>query len=151
MALTDEKKKYLARVFDKEQVDRILASLDEKGKALEQIEVEYKDFAGTPDAADAKAVDALDTSLKELIPDLAEGSAVSLKAALDALKAVKTLRAEWGQWQKDMKPRQASSAVETTVTPTERNAALVKAIEDQMTEKDDFWHTTVKKSLNGGN
>lgn len=148
MQISDAKKPYFEKVFGKELFATILDNLDEKGKALEELGAEYKDFSDTDALTTDDKASQLETALKELIPDVIEGSAEAVKAALDAIKEVKALRAEWTQFQKDMTPRQATMERGTQIK-SEDAPSIQKALEAQFVGNDAFWGQTVRKSPNG--
>lgn len=169
MALDEKKLAYLKEVFTEEHAARILADWDKRGKALEELNVEFKDFVATDSesAANAtahkEAVDLANKSLVELFPDLMEGSAESLTAAVEAVKAVKAqngvieaLKADNAalhatlqtiQAELALKPRAASTDPATALDSSNPlSASLIKSIETQMTERDPFWGTTVTRT-----
>jgi hypothetical protein len=121
MAVDERKKKYLDKVFGADVADHILANLDERGKALEELDVEFKDFVETSESTDEKAADeAQTTAFKDLLPDVIEGSAEAVKAALEAVKAVNGLKADVAEMRQKlaMRPR-GSQSDRTLVTEQE--------------------------------
>lgn len=122
MALTDEKRKYLREVFG-DEADRVLNTLEESGKALEDMQAAYKDFTD-PDAVSStavseKAVDAATSDLKALIPDLLEGQAEVFITQAETLKALKAQRDEIAGLRK-----MASDALAEAKQATENMIAL---------------------------
>lgn len=155
MQISDSKKPYFEGVFGEKLFAQILETLDEKGKALTELGVEYKDFGDPlPEVSANDKAAQLEASLKELIPDVIEGQAEAIKAATDAIKEVKALRAEWTQWQKDMTPRQGTRERSTQIKSQDA-PEIMKALQAQFVENDQFWGQEVRKSPNlngtGGN
>lgn len=149
----EKKKAELIAVFGEKRAEEILANLDARGKALEELNVEFKDFV-KPDAsesADAKALDAADKAFKDLFPELVEGSGEAVTAALEAakrvkavedkqaevLKAVDELRAEMR-----LRPRIASKSEDTVMS----NDELLEKVKQQFTERDPFTGLEVERT-----
>lgn len=159
MPLSEDKQKYLKEVFGEEHATRILADWEKRGKALETIGVEFKDFAapnGETQAAStsAKAVDAAEKSLKDLFPELVEGSAEAVTVALEAARRVKTveadnavLRAELKDIRAELnlKPKSVAQGGGAVLDP-EKGKAVYAEVEQQFAKKDDFWGTTVTET-----
>ncbi len=159
MALNDAKKKYMEEVFGKERAEQILADWDKRGKALEELNVEYKDFvAAEPGKAvtDAKALEQADATFKELFPALFEGSGTAVEAALEAVKAAKAANDQYADAMKQidalraemqLRPRVASQDSATVLDTTQgKGKELLDTVHKQMTEIDPFWGTPVVKT-----
>lgn len=162
MALDDRKRKYLETVFGKDHAERMLKDWDERGKALEAFEVEYKDFVATGigldgEAINAKAVAAVEMSLKDLFPDVLEGSAEALQGSTEALKAVKEVRAalkdmggEIDKLRAEMRlaPRSVQSRDGVTETQISKEQAKEEYNADgEEIVLDEFWGVKVKKDV----
>lgn len=156
MPLDDKKVKYLKDVFGEEHATRILEDWDKRGKALEELNVEYKDFV-QPEAGevatDKAAAERADQTFGELVPDLMEGSAEAVTAALEAVKLVKAQNAEIAALKREVaetkalveqRPR-ASANPETEVQTSHLSAELQKNLKEQNTVRDAFWGTEVVK------
>jgi hypothetical protein len=153
MTLDERKLSYLKEVFGEEHATRILADWDKRGKALEELNVEYKDFVAPADsttAVDEKAVENADKAFRDFIPELVEGSGEAVTAALEAVKASKATNAVVAELRQeinalraemDLRPRSASKAQETEVEASHLSDALKESIKQQTTEKDPFWNT----------
>ena len=118
--LSDKKRQYLRDVFG-EEADRVLETLEESGKALEDMQAVYKDFtpadAPDPTAVSEQAVKEASSDLKDLIPDLIEGQAEVFKvnaAIMSALKAaheqITALAARVEQAEKEARDAMANMA-----------------------------------------
>lgn len=131
MSLTDEKKQRLETIFGKEQAELIIQQYEEKSKALDDLQVEYKDFAAVPEGDETEAVksaaDNANQTFTDLLPDLLAGHVEAIQAATEAVKAVKDARALLEAQQAEiaalrselaLAPR-ASQAKETTVDDAE--------------------------------
>lgn len=94
MQLSERKIPYFEQVFGKEVFAQIRAHLDEKGKALEELGAEYKDFSGGEDLSTKEAIETANKSFIDLVPDLVEGSAEAVTSAVEAVKAAKEARKE---------------------------------------------------------
>lgn len=167
MPLDDKKVKYLKEVFGEEHAARILEDWDKRGKALEELGIEYKDFsvndAEVTAQAQAEATDNATEALGDLMAELANGSAEAIKAALAAVKAAKATDARVDaaktaqdaalvQMRKDiddlrsemdLRPRSASKAGETEVEASHLSAEMQKTLREQNTVKDSFFGTEV--------
>lgn len=167
MAMDEKKKAYFEEVFGKEHAARILEDWDKRGKALEELDVAYKDFVGTGDtlsaSANKQAVDLANKSFAEIVPDLMEGSAESVLAATEALKGVAAEKAARitqdgviADLQKQLKevrakldlaPRSAASDPATALdTTTPAGKALLEKVTQQLVEVDPFTGLQVIKS-----
>lgn len=147
MALKDSQIKYLEDVFGKEWVAEKLADLTERGKALEALGVEYKDFTTVTPAA---PVESFGDGVKALISDLIEDNSVAVQAATEAVKEVKALKLKVAALENEIagRPRKASEAAETELTPeniTARMQEMETEIRRQAVVKDMFWGTDVEK------
>lgn len=160
MALDDKKVKYLKDVFGEEHATRILADWDARGKALEDLNVEFKDFV-QPDAepaADKQADSEGSKATAQILSDLMENSSVPVTAALEAVKAVKAQDAKLAGMQQRLdqleqrikssldNPPRASQSAETVVETSHLSPELQKSIQDQNTVRDGFWGTNVVKT-----
>lgn len=154
MKITPEKKAHLEEVFGAEQAAKILSDLDSRGKALEGVGVQYKDFV-EPVPAAPEAVKQTNEDVKQLILDLIGDSAefasllnAGAKArATDAaalteiqtrLKALEAIAAE--------RPRAASTADETAV----KQEDIVAEVQQQFAKRDSFWGTMVADEVAEG-
>jgi hypothetical protein len=167
MALDEKKVSYLKDVFGEEHATRILADWDKRGKALEELNAEYKDFVqpeGGEVSADKQAVERAEKAFGELMGELLETSAEPVTAALEAVKAAKAADAKVvileGQVKaqnveiaalkqavdaiRDGVPR-ASARKETEVSTSHLSAELQKNLREQNTVRDNFWGTEVVK------
>lgn len=148
MALSEKTRAYLQRVFGSE-FEGLEADLAERGKALEELGVRYKDFADMgskgdevdpepEDEGDEKSLSVNVKTLVELVPTLiADNTALSAELATVTAAKVKALGeqetaldaaiAEVKQIAADLKarlddrPRQASKDTETKVDPGKLN------------------------------
>lgn len=143
MAVSEEKLKYLKDVFG-DQAEAILADLDKRGKALEDLGVEYKDFTAATDAeqpsvAVAEAVDAADSDLTALLAEVIRDNAQlatfmaaqtkafnDYKATVEEREAARDKEIGALKDQLDSRPRSASKD-----EATELDAERLKAIEAQ--------------------
>lgn len=93
--LNENKRKYLRDVFG-EEADHVLETLEESGKALEDMQLVYKDFTSTrdpePTEVSEQAVKEASSDLKDLIPDLIEGQAEVFKVNAAIMHAIKEAR-----------------------------------------------------------
>lgn len=146
MALSEKKRAYLEEVFGKEYVAAKLEELSERGKALEELGVAYKDFSdATPET---KGVES--EAVKALTADAIEASGLAVEMSLALSKKFEAMQTEWKAMQEDYagRPRKASEASETELTPDnigDRMEAIQKNIEKQATEIDKFWNLPVTK------
>lgn len=150
MPVDAKKREYLETVFDgdKEQVERILSSLDQRGKALEELAVEYKDFVGDVEADASKdAVDRASKSVTDLLFDVLENSTQPIEAATQAVKAAKAansrvdaLATQVAELKAliDQRPRASQSDATLVNVESEAGKALVEKINAQMVERDPF-------------
>lgn len=154
MALDDKKVQYLKEVFD-EHAERILADLDKRGKALEDLGVEFKDFADPAllDANKQVSISA-DKALGDLLTDVLTTSAEPILAATEAVKQVKALRVEMAALQREVaetkalveqRPRASQNAL-TVVEPSHLSAAMQEQLKQQNTERDTFFGVDVVKT-----
>jgi hypothetical protein len=93
MALTADKQKYLADVFGEEEAKTILSAWDERGKMLEELDVQFKDFVATdePATASKEAVESVEKDLLDLFKDLMGDNAEAVKFLHAQGKAFKAL------------------------------------------------------------
>ena len=164
MALDERKVKYLKDVFGEDHATKILAEWEARGKALEDLGVEFKDFTApdseAPDAAAHKeAVDHADKAFGELLGEVLNTSAEPVTAALEAVKAVKaaradieTLRGEIDALRTEMqlRPRVASQDKQTEVKESDLPDAMQKAIDEQRKIVDPFWGAVTTNGNHGG-
>ena len=164
MALDERKVKYLKDVFGEDHATKILAEWEARGKALEDLGVEFKDFTApdseAPDAAAHKeAVDHADKAFGELLGEVLNTSAEPVTAALEAVKAVKaaradieTLRGEIDALRTEMqlRPRVASQDKQTEVKESDLPDAMQKAIDEQKKIVDPFWGAVTTNGNHGG-
>lgn len=163
--LSEQKKAYIQQVFGAEDAERTLKALDSLGTEREALGEAFKDFTATDEpgmtqAVSGEAVKAVETSLKELVADLAEGQSEVFKALPDVLARVKeqdkTIAAltaqvkEATEWMASIKadlPRTASKAAETIVDPE----GLPEAMRNSMRQLDPaltkFFGVEVETSL----
>lgn len=158
MAIDEKKRAYLESVFeDKDKVQGILNGLDKRGKALEELGVEFKDFTGKPlpGSASKEAVDKADKDFVDLLFDVLANQAEPITAATEALKAAKETKAENAALRKEVDalkvlvkeiqdgaPRSSQSKA-TEIEASHLSAELQKALKEQQTERDPFWNTEV--------
>ena len=82
MAFSEAQEKYLAEVFGDEDVKQIKTAYEERGKVLEELGVQFKDFTNpSPDdnTASKEAVENVESDFKSLIPTLIQDSAAVVK------------------------------------------------------------------------
>ncbi len=132
MALTEQKKKRVFDIFGKEVGAQILADLDEKGKALEDLNVEFKEFAVVTETPAPEDEDALSKALKELVPDLIEADADNAQANLKMAKVVAQQQTDLSAIKASLQkieafisqtPKRASKAAETEIDPDDEDDA----------------------------
>lgn len=152
--ISETKKAELFAAFGEELGTRILASEDAKGKALDELGIASKDFTADPAVAadtSAQALANADKAFKDLVPDLMEGSAEAVSAALEAVKAVKAQNAEIADLRKELdlmraelrlRPR-ASQSQETEVEISHLSPALQQSLKEQNTVRHPFFGTEV--------
>ena len=156
MAVDGKKLDYFKEAFGEEHATRILADWDKRGKALEELGVEFKDFAqtDTPAEANKQAVSNADKAFGDLMIEVLESTSIPAEAALEAVKAAKATNARVEAFEARMKaledaigqrPR-ASLAQETEVTASHLSPALQASLKEQNTVKDEFWGLDVVKT-----
>lgn len=141
MALKPDQIKYLEELFGKEYVEEKLGDLTERGKALEALGVEFKDFS---DVTPSQPV--MDEGTKALLSDLLEDHALVVSSALEAVKQVKAMKAEFAEIKADFagRPRKASEAPETELTEANVDArmnAIRESVAAQSRVVNKFWNT----------
>lgn len=152
MALSEEKRNYLKDVFG-DAADGILSDLEKRGKALEELGVEYKDFTAIEDAATAPNADASDDAelgLKELVAEVIGDSAqiatymaeqtkrfAEYKAAQEARETARDAEIAALKEQLDSRPRSATRDEATEIT-AERLSAIEAQAKKQLTVIDPF-------------
>lgn len=146
--MDEKKQQYLEEVFGKEHAARILSDWDKRGKALEELNVEFKDFAGASQGeASKEAVDRASKSVTDLLFDVLENSTQPIEAATQAVKAAKAansrvdaLAAQVAELKAliDQRPRASQSDATLLNTESEAGKALVEKINAQMVERDPF-------------
>lgn len=163
MAVTPEKLKYLEDVFGKETVDGMLADLEERGKALEEIGVAYKDFVDVDAApveteAAKEAVEVANKDFAQLIVDLVGDNAAVLKQTAEIMKAVSAYKASSDATiaaqnatiaalneRLDDRPRSASKDAATII----ESDALSDEMKKNLTEYEEFLPGIVLKKTLG--
>jgi hypothetical protein len=158
MAVDGEKLDYFKQVFGEEHAARILEDWDKRGKALEELGVAYKDFTGqdlTPSAeATKQALAKADKAFADLLGEVLQTSAEPITAATEAVKAAKATDQRVDELERQVKalteqvtqrPRASQNAA-TGVETSHLSPEMVKQIQEQTTEKDPFWGTTVVKT-----
>lgn len=159
MALDERKVKYLKEVFGEEHATRILADWDARGKALEEIGVEFKDFTD-PNAdtgkANKEAVELASKSLVELFPELVEGQAETVSFLNTMAKEFTKVRAENAEFRKEIEairdtlalaPRSAATDPATALdVNSPAGKALMEKVNKQLVEVDSFTGLQVVKS-----
>lgn len=105
MALTDEKRRYLEGMFGKDKLAQIEAADGERSKALEELNVAYKDYAATSEAA--KPVE--NTGYAQAYLDLSQGQSeiinlmqLQTKALQDRDSKIETLGKQISDQQKQL-------------------------------------------------
>jgi len=154
MALDDKKRAHLIKVFGADQAEKILGDLDERGKALEEAGIAFKDYVdATRDEGSAakEAVEAVTANLNDLIGDMigdnAElskqlaGSGKAFVALETRVTGIETALAALKELV-DMKPRTASSDTATEI----KNAELSADVKEQFSKIDEFWGTRVSSA-----
>lgn len=149
MALDERKKKYLKEIgYSEAEITQMETDIDQRGKDLEAVNTEFKDFADpTPAPPDTREAD---KALKELVPDLigADAENASATLALATLvkqhqTAIKELSNFMAQ-QKALTPRRASTSPLTELDETdEKDAAIIQQIEREKVD------ATVEKAFPG--
>lgn len=160
MELTDKKRQYIADVFGESVAEDVLAKLSNAGEAIKSLDVAYKDFTqvNEPDVeteAKKEAVERVETQLKDLIPDLVDGQALTAKSSAAALNSVKALVEKVKALESDVAalkeraaaaPKRASDSKMTIINETDA-PNLKKEIADQMTARDPFFGVEVKGDI----
>lgn len=142
MKLTDEKVQYLKQVFGPERATAILGDLEKKGKALEDLGAEYKDFLAVSGSEETEAVkaaaDNADKTFTEIVPMLMEGQTEAITAATGALKAVNKLIGQMEAQNKQIDELRAelslsprASQADATVTDAD------KELQEQLQKKEE--------------
>ena len=144
MAMTDEKRRDLEAMFGKERVAEIEAKDSERGKALEDLKIQYKDFANIeakkPEAVKPETEKALTAVYGELVGNISEVvEIVGLQAKAIAAKdtQIAALKAE-----KDTQVSQLQKSIDELRTIV--NAPPKRASQDDSTINTD---TTLKDKL----
>lgn len=147
MSISDEKVKYLTQALGADAVAKIMTEMEGRGKELEALDVEFKDFGHLDEAAAPAETVSDNKALGDLVADLIGGQSEGLKASTEALKAVKSLTARLDaqdaeiaalKTQLDGRPRSASTDDATTLDDT-RLKALADAAAQTDTARDSFW------------
>lgn len=153
--INETKKAELFAAFGEELGTRILAAEEAKGKALDELGIASKDFT-QPDgeAASKQTTEQANKAFTELVPDLMEGSAEAVAAALEAVKAVKAQNATIAEMRKELdavketvgqRPR-ASQSPATVIETSHLSETMRKELDEQNTERDEFWNLDVVKT-----
>lgn len=169
MALSETKKKFLEDVF-KEHAPEILTALDERGKAIEALGIEYKDFTASEAEQNAtaqrEATENATKALGDLVTGLVEDTSTAIKSVTEALQAVKAVDAAQSALESDtsaqlaamrkdiddlraemdLRPRSASKAVETEVDASHLSPEIQKTLREQNTVRDSFWNLDIEKT-----
>lgn len=159
MKLTPEKIQYWEAVVGKERTAQLLAELDERGKALEAVEVQYKDFVSTDESAVSPAPEAIkqvEQDVKQLILDMISDSAematlIQAGAAARTKDASRITALEQQLSQSDARikaleaviadrPRQASQSADTEV----KQADVVAEVQKQFQRRHPVTGTLVE-------
>lgn len=146
MALTPKKRAYLEEVFGKAYVEEKLTELTERGKALEALGVEFKDFSDT--TPDARPVES--EAVKALTAEALEAAGLAVETSLALTQQWKQMQAEWKQIKDEFagRPRKASEAPETELTESNIDArmqSIREAVAAQAVVKNAFWGTDVSE------
>lgn len=165
-SISDEKRAYMRDVF-KEDADALLAPLEELGKSLETMGMEFKDFTAVPEANSLETTPAVteqvEADVKALVGDLVKDTAQIAEWTIAVGKALKGqqtvldqhlgsyasmiqhLQAEIDGLKEmlDGRPKSASTAEETTLEGIEkaRLEAISKQADKQMEVTHPFWGT----------
>jgi hypothetical protein len=152
----DEKKKQeMELAFGKARTEMILANLDKRGKALEELEVEYKDFVQTDaptQTADKQAVANADKAFSDLLAEVLDSSAEPVTAAMEAVKAVKVIRAETAATVKALEDKYADAMKQIDALRAEmdlRPRESARAASKSASTKIDDDHPLLKQSQLG--
>lgn len=142
MKLTDEKVQYLKQVFGPERATAILGDLEKKGKALEELGAEYKDFLAVADGEETEAVkeaaDKANENFAELVPLLLEGQSEAVTAALNAVKAVKELRDQIDTQNKQIDELRAELALSPRASQADETVIDAdKELQEQLEKKEE--------------
>lgn len=152
--MTEEQKAAFAEILGKEKADQLFADTERMNKAVEEMGVEFKDFtdvAAVSEGADApaEAVKSIAQSIGDMLLDVVKDSAATVdmtNAIGRALKAHQTAADERNtalearikaqdeaiaalKAQLDDRPRQATQAAETVVTPEQVKAMGIETVE----------------------
>lgn len=153
MTLTQEKRESLEKLFGKDKAAELIAETEAKSKALEELGVEFKDFAHVDGEGEAakEAVANAEKNITDLLPELMEGSGLAVQASLEAVKQGKALKALVEAQAEEIKslrvligdrPRSASKDQATELTP-ERLKEMLENVDKQSKTIDSFWGTEV--------
>lgn len=153
MSLSEEKRQHLEKVFGDEAAAQLLADLDAAGKALEDAEVAYKDFATLDDGDEAevvrdaaKAVDATGL-LGDVLAghaDVAEGQAKAATEIAAHTTRLKAIEAQLKALHEAVAGRPRSASQDAATIDTGDVATQVAAdIKQQTTKTHPFWGTQV--------
>lgn len=141
MKLTDEKVQYLKQVFGPERATAILGDLEKKGKALEELGAEYKDFlaaAGEETEAIKEAAEHADKTFTEIVPMLMEGQTEAITAAAGALKAVNKLMGQMEAQNKQIDELRAELALSPRASQADETVIDAdKELQEQLQKKEE--------------
>jgi hypothetical protein len=139
MALDERKKKYLKEIgYSDAEITQMETDIDQRGKDLEAVNTEFKDFADPTKTETAPNTSETDKALKELVPDLIGADAENATATLALAKLVKQHHgaiqelSDYVAQQKALKPRRASTSPLTELDEEdEKDAAIIQQIQKE--------------------
>jgi hypothetical protein len=155
LKMDEKKKQEMELAFGKARTEMILANLDKRGKALEELEVEYKDFVQTDaptQTADKQAVANADKAFSDLLAEVLDSSAEPVTAAMEAVKAVKVIRAETAATVKALEDKYADAMKQIDALRAEmdlRPRESARAASKSASTKIDDDHPLLKQSQLG--
>lgn len=147
----ERKQQELEKVFGKERAAQILANLDERGKALESLGVEFKDFVDpNPDPANAnkEAVELANKSLVDLFPDLIEGQSETISAVMTLTKQVKQVLTDNAELRKELDAAKADvTAIRDGAPRASQSSKTVVKENDPLAKKSQLGLTPEQEKL----
>lgn len=157
MAVSEDKRQYLKKVFGDDAED-ILNNLDQRGKALEEIGVAFKDFSHVAEDeqedSGAKGADTDTDSLaavKTLLPEMFEGQAETVRAVQRLTKEVQGMRAELETLQQENETLRKELELTPPASRAHSTEVVDGDIQQQIADKekgedaDDFWDFAKEK------
>lgn len=137
MALTEDKRRYISEALGKDKLAEIEAADEQRGKALESLNITYKDFAATTPAAEVET----DKSLADMYLELSQGLGDVVQVMTLQTKAIQAKDAqitalekkfddETAAWLKELNdlrtlvnqgPRRASQDASTLLTDKDKD------------------------------